>query len=107
MPNEPDERLIRLEVRPAGPGLFDAYWNGECIVTRRETPLLDAARVLKARGIDTHRPMTMRHAGAAHDSFIPKPVEHWAGLMITDSTSRGLRRRRYEPYPRAVEGATT
>ncbi|GAB4575982.1 MAG: hypothetical protein Tsb008_18350 [Rhodothalassiaceae bacterium] len=101
-----EDRLVRLEVQRAGPDVFDGYWNGERIVARSRTPLLDAARALKARGIDTSRLMTMRHVGSTHDSFIPKPVEHWAGIMITENDKNGFQRRRYKPHPRALERAT-
>lgn len=67
-----------LAVRPNREGLR-LRWNaetedGEVLSTATEYPLLDGAFALLARGADPEALVTMRHAGAAHDSFEPMPL---------------------------------
>jgi|SRR6266849_1826048 len=49
--------------------LFDAAVDGRTVVTRSTQPLLDAARVLLAEGVDPDIWIVMRHAGRADDAL--------------------------------------
>ncbi len=80
---------------------FDAYVDGHYIVTSRE-PLLDGARELLRRGYDPDTLVTTRHDGKAFYSFEPAPLGRLAGLTMEESDARGLRLRKWEPYPNAV-----
>jgi hypothetical protein len=75
---------------------FDAYWNGELIVRSRE-PLFAAARKLLELGIDPAALMTMRHRGAAFDSYVPAPAGHLAAMTVSEGTFRGLTFRKWRP----------
>jgi hypothetical protein len=48
--------------------MFEARIDGRLICTSRQ-PLLDAARVLLAEGLDPETYLVMRHLGSAHDSL--------------------------------------
>lgn len=68
-----------LLVRPNRTGLrlwWDAFAeNGALLVAATEYPLADAAHVLLAlRGLPGDTPITLRHDGATHDSFMPMPL---------------------------------
>jgi hypothetical protein len=76
---------------------FDAFLDGELIVTSRQ-PLLNGARALLARGFDPDAMLTMRHAGRAYDSFHPKPLREWARWTITERDRRGLQRIGWRPF---------
>lgn len=50
--------------------LFDGKVNDRTIVTRSTQPLLDAARVLLADGVEPSTRIVMRHAGSMVDALI-------------------------------------
>jgi hypothetical protein len=82
--------LIRLIVEPAKtPGRFVGLLLGE-VIARSDQPLVDAARVLLARGFDPATPLTMRHQGSVHDSFKPLPIGAWAGWTYTERDKGGV-----------------
>jgi hypothetical protein len=64
--------MVEIEVSPCSPapypkkwaGLFEARVGGRPLCTSRQ-PMLDAARVLVAEGLDPDTAITMRHAGSA------------------------------------------
>jgi hypothetical protein len=80
---------------------FDAYLDGELIVTSRQ-PLLHGARRLLERGFDPEALLTMRMHDRPYDSFHPKPIREWAKWTIKELDRRGLRRQRWEPLQNAV-----
>jgi hypothetical protein len=49
------------------------------------------ARALPAQGYDPGWPLTMRHEGAAHDSFRALPIGKWAGWTYVERDRDGLR----------------
>jgi hypothetical protein len=79
---------------------FDAYLDGQYIVTSRE-PLFDGARELLRRGYDTNTLMTTRHDGKAFDSFEPAPIGTLVTLRVEESDKRGMSIRKWEPHPNA------
>ena len=55
--------------------LWDAlHESGTLIVAATEYPLADASRALIQRGENPETLVTMRHEGAAYDSFVPVPL---------------------------------
>jgi hypothetical protein len=100
--SDPDA-VVRLTVRPhlerGGFHLdrFDAYLDGELIVTSRQ-PLLDGARRLLERGFDPEALLTMQMHDRPYDSFQPKPMRELAEWTIKELDRRGLRRQRWEPF---------
>jgi hypothetical protein len=57
-----------LSVRPAKAGKFEACVSDRLLCTSRQ-PLLDAARMLLAEGVDPATPIAMRHEGTGTDSL--------------------------------------
>ena len=63
----PDPALmIEIIVTPQGAGQFMACLGERIILKSSRQPLLDAARVLLAEGVDPQARIQMRHAGANH-----------------------------------------
>jgi hypothetical protein len=112
--NEPITATVRLVVTPEDcrdnrhtkAGKFTACLEstGETIVQGTRQPLVDGARELLARGFDSATPLTMRHAGSAHDSFAPRPIAEWAKWTYTESEKHALKRQRWMPLPADREG---
>lgn len=99
--------VLRLIVRPHlerngfHVDRFDAYLDGDLIVSSRQ-PLLDGARRLLERGFDPEALLTIRMHDRSYDSFHPKPIREWAKWTIAELDRRGLRRRRWRPLEDAV-----
>jgi hypothetical protein len=70
---------------------FDVALDGEVIVTATRQPLFDSARRLLARGFDPRAMLTIRHAGAPHDSFVPIAVGEAAKWTVRERDRGGLR----------------
>lgn len=52
-------------------------WGVECdghLIADRIWPFRDMAKLLLASGYPPETPITMRHFGAANDSFVPMPI---------------------------------
>lgn len=97
---------VHVIVTPAAaPGTFNAHIeSGETIVNASRQPLADAARALLACGYPADQLLTMRHAGAACDSFVPTSIGWWARWNYEESDRDGLRRRRWMPRQLQEEG---
>ncbi len=94
--------MNRLILTPAKtPGKFIARLDGE-VICQSDQPMVDGARELIQRGLDPATPATMRHEGAAHDSFEPLALSAWAKWTYSETERDGLRRVPYRPRP---EGA--
>jgi hypothetical protein len=78
---------------------FDAYLNGELILTSRQ-PWYDAARELVRRGYPGGTLITIRHAGKDYDCFVPLEIGELAQWSISDSDRGGLKRIRWQPMPK-------
>jgi hypothetical protein len=63
--------------------LFDGLLDDELIIHRSATPLLEACRALRERGIDPAAPIVMRYAGSDCDA-LRTTVGHAAGLTVSD-----------------------
>jgi hypothetical protein len=91
---------------------FDAYLDGELIVTSRQ-PLLDGARRLLQRGFDPEALLTMRMHNRPYDSFPPSRSESGRGgpsPSVTEVACSGRGGSRSEvpfPLPRSTQGAPT
>ncbi|HEX6111073.1 MAG TPA: hypothetical protein VFZ10_02120 [Geminicoccaceae bacterium] len=81
---------------------FDAYLNGELILTSRQ-PWLDGARELLRRGYPGDTLLTMRHAGKDYDCFVPLEIGYLAKWSISDSDRGGLKRIRWQPMPEQLK----
>jgi hypothetical protein len=77
---------------------FDAYLNGELILTSRQ-PWYDGARELLRRGYPNSTLLTIRHASRDHDSFLPLEIGYLAQWSISESEHGGLKRIRWQPMP--------
>jgi hypothetical protein len=77
--------------------------TGELVVVSHK-PLVDGARELIARGFDPATPLTMRHAGNAHDSFTPMSIGHWAKWTYTEPDKGTFRMIPWRPRPDVAEG---
>ena len=77
---------------------FDAYLNGELILTSRQ-PWYDAARELLRRGYPGDTLLTMRHAGKDHDRVVPLEIGDLAQWSISDSDRGGLKPIRWQRMP--------
>jgi hypothetical protein len=60
-----DSNAVRIVVSPIGRGRYSAWLGDRVLVTSARTPLLDAARVLLAEGLDPATVLEMQHAGSA------------------------------------------
>lgn len=73
-----------LTERPDRAGLrlrWDAVTeDGDVLYKATEFPFLDGAYALACRGVDPETLVTMRHEGAAHDSFRPMPLRVVAAM---------------------------
>ena len=91
-PHERDEAILELVVAPAGAGKFAGRLDGRdlCVSTK---PLLDAARVLLAEGVDPEMVMQMHHLRSATLS-LRSTVGAAAGLTVLEGAPfrRGHRR---------------
>jgi hypothetical protein len=73
---------------------FDAYLNGELIVTSRQ-PLCDGARKLLGRGLDTETPLAIQHEGKPPDpTAIPQAIGELAKWTFEETSGSGIKRRR-------------
>jgi hypothetical protein len=88
------------EANPQKAGRFTARLEstGELLVANTRQPLVDGARVLLARGFDPGTPLTMRHAGSAHDSFQLMPIAEWAKWTYKEREKGGLAIDRWMPF---------
>jgi len=82
-------------------GRFDAWYNGEKIVSSSRTPFLTAARVLMQRGFDPAAILDMR-LGAAETPSLGGPIGKAAKLMV-DEVTGAPRFRPYVVWPNATE----
>lgn len=93
--------MIEIELLPVAPGRWSALCFDEEL-GRSRTPFLDAARVLKARGIDPDTVLVARHRGSgtvAMRSTIGKAAE----MAIHERDRGGFYRGRYEPMPDSLK----
>jgi hypothetical protein len=81
---------------------FDAYLDGELILTSRQ-PWCDGARELLRRGYPDDTLLTIRHAGKDHDSFVPRSIGYLAHWSISDSARGKLKRIRWQPMPEQMK----
>jgi hypothetical protein len=77
---------------------FDAYLDGELILTSRQ-PWHDGARELLRRGYPGDTLLTVRHAGRDFDNSVPLEISYLAQWSISDSARGGLKRIRWQPMP--------
>lgn len=75
--------FVHAGVRSTRGQLFDGLLDDELIIHRSATPLLEACRVLRERGIDPAAPIVMRYAGSDCDA-LRTTVGHAAGLTVSD-----------------------
>lgn len=82
-----EPRLLRLIVTPYAPGRFSARLDGQEVVRSRK-PYVDGARKLLELGL-AHPDdlLTVRHEGAPHGSFVPKPIGSLALIDYTETAS--------------------
>jgi hypothetical protein len=105
--------VLRLLVVPdREPGTFSGHLErrtGELIVVRTRQPLLDAARRLLDLGANPARLLTMRHAGAAHDSFLAAPIGRLARWTCKERDRGGITIERWMPFavPRSGQKSTS
>jgi hypothetical protein len=80
---------------------------GNDLLCLSHQPIYDVARVLLKRGYDPATPLTTRHAGSPHDSFIPAPLGRLAKWTVTERDRGGLSVEPWMPYegPRAAPPA--
>jgi hypothetical protein len=76
---------------------FDAYLDGELVVTSRQ-PLLDGARALLDQGHPPQTRLTIRHHGRDHDSFAPRSIGELAKWTIKERDKGGLSRERWSAF---------
>jgi hypothetical protein len=96
--------MIVITVQPAQrPGFYNAIAQIAPLnildVRPSRQPMLDAARVLLALGVDPNTKLGMRHEGSAHIA-LTTTVGHAAGLMVDKTRFRPA----FRPYrPRGGE----
>jgi len=78
---------------------FMAYLEstGEFVVQSHQ-PLADGARELLVRGHDPAALLTMRHAGKAYDSFLPRPIGVWAKVSYSEGAKTLLQSGAWVPF---------
>src|SRR5262245_45037284 len=87
-PSETQAAMI-LSVRPAKSGRFEARVGDRLLCTSRQ-PLLDAARIMLAEGVDPATPLTMRHERSSTDS-LSSTVGKAAKLTVGEEPSPRFR----------------
>ena len=85
-------------VQPFQLDRFDAYLDGELILTSRQ-PRYDGARELPRCGYPGDTLLTVRHAGKDHDRVVSLEIGYLAQWSISDSDRGGLKRIRWQPMP--------
>src|SRR5262245_39506438 len=73
-------RIITVIEVDNSPGLYDAVDAADRHLCRSRMPLLSAARVLLAEGVDPSTRLVMRHAGSNVDSLTARGVRIAAGV---------------------------
>jgi len=92
--------MIRLIIEPAPkPGNFIARLEDGTFVCQSDQPVVDSARILLRTGTAPDTLLTVRHAGAAYDSFAPLAVSVWAKWTYSETDRDGLRRTIWRPRP--------
>jgi hypothetical protein len=81
---------------------FDAYLDGELILTSRQ-PWHDGGRELLRRGHPGDTLLTIRHFGKDHDNSVPLEIWYLAQWSISDSDRGGLKRIRWQPLPELLK----
>lgn len=111
LPAEPDPAapvraapILELVLTPikTRPGHYAISLDGRCLVRSRE-PFFSAARVLEAEGVPPDTILTTRHAGSTVTAT-RSTVGEAAKWTIEESDDRGLRLRKWRPYPMAAQG---
>jgi len=74
-------------------GRFDAWYDGEKIVSSSRTPFLSAARVLMKRGLDPNTILEMR-TGQNETPSLRGPIGKAAGLGVVETAGAP----RFHPY---------
>jgi hypothetical protein len=77
---------------------FDAYLNGQRILTSRQ-PWYGGARELLRRGYPGGTLLTLRDAGDDYDRFVLLEIGYLAPWSVSDSGRGGLKRIRWQPMP--------
>jgi hypothetical protein len=93
--------MIVIEVQAlASPGRFSASVDGREVVQSSKTPFLDAARVLRAEGVDPGTLLVMRHKGSNVDA-LKAALGVAAGMAVREDDRGRLRFTPYAPYSRS------
>lgn len=96
--------LIVRRVPARGVPRWDVFDDaGALVVAKSARPFEDGAAALLARGIPGEQLVTMRHQGAAHDSFVPVALSAPAGA----AKRRAARLRALEARRRPEDGETS
>jgi hypothetical protein len=95
--------LYRIIVQPVK-GRAPGYWRadlegGPTLLDRTRQPMLDAARMLLARGIDPAALITMPHLGTSYDSFRPVRLAIAAKTSTSEPAARSIHFRNWRPVP--------
>lgn len=87
---------------------FEIYLNGTSLGLVN-SPTYDGARLLLKLGYDPEELLTTRQADSKHNSWVPKPLSHWAKLSTQELDHRQVRVRTYTECPRegVLEGVST
>jgi hypothetical protein len=85
-------------------GRFEACLDGRLICISRQ-PLLDAARMLAADGVDPATLVAVRHEGVAYDA-LRSTVGVAAGPTVEENERVGPRFARWKAFPRSDVEAT-
>jgi hypothetical protein len=96
--------MITITIRPGNLASMGRQYvadvNGEYLTTSRQ-PFFDGARALLAKGEDPETLVTMRHAGAQHDSFVPMRIGDAAKLGVSEGDT-SVKVRKWKPRAAGV-----
>jgi hypothetical protein len=93
--------IIVEELKPARVNFSARLEDGRILVASARCPLLEAARVLLAKGVDPGTVLEMQHQGSAIVAMRGK-LGKLAGLTVTENNKIGPTFAKYVPFDRAA-----
>ena len=78
---------------------FRIYLHDNLIGTV-SSPIHDGARLLIKMGYSPHTLLTTRSQDSQHDSWVPKPLSHWAKWTTEEQDDRAVRLKSFREWER-------
>lgn len=90
--------ILEPQAYPRRGSYIASLEDGGEIVRNTHTPLYAGARALLALGFPAETLLTMRHAGASYDSWVPTAIGELAKWTVYESRLGHRQRTEWEPF---------